>query len=75
MKTKATYKSLHSALENKKGGKRKNALESVLKKLKKKQSKLKEKIAETKNDKEKKELGAKLKVNRLHRKKCEKALG
>ncbi|MBT3359704.1 MAG: hypothetical protein HN403_08765 [Rhodospirillales bacterium] len=74
MKTKATYKPLHSALENKKDEKRKDALENVLKKLKKKQSKLKGKIAESKNDKRKKFLAAKLKVNRAHLKKCEKAL-
>ncbi len=74
MKTKAMIKSLQSALEKKKGAKKKGALESVLKNLKKKQSKLKEKIADSKSDKEKKVLSAKLKVNRAHRKKGEKAL-
>jgi len=74
MKTKATIKSLQNALKKKKGAKKKSALESVLRNLKNKQSRLKEKIADAKSDKEKKTLNAKLKVNRAHRKKGEKAL-
>lgn len=75
MKTKAIFKSLRNALDKKKDKKKKDALESVLKKLKRKEAKLKAKVEDAKGGKEKKALVAKLKVNQAHRKKGEKVLG
>ena len=76
MKTKDIVKSLGNALglDSKKKKKKLDALRKILKKLKKKEIRLKEKHKVAKSGKERKALAAKLKVNRIHRKKGVKVL-
>jgi hypothetical protein len=72
MKTKGIGKKLRSVIDG--GDKKKGALKKVLKKLKKRDLALNGKLKGTKDDKTKKELHAKIKINRAHRKKGLKAL-